>query len=171
VAIDPSCYTQLLIWDASRGNSWCSVVRSDDLVDRCCADISGPKLVHERSRVWLQSPVVLYAFVQAIQRILVPTSVDGRLMTIVASAAVFINIILGAVLHTSHSHGSPSPTSAAHVHGEPHHSDSVHAHADEKEEELLQDNVSDMEEFEELESINLRAAFIHVVRHCGSIYC
>jgi zinc transporter 2 len=58
--------------------------------------------------IWLVTGVLVY---EAINRMLTPENVDGRLMFILAASGLGVNVLMGVVLYKSghgHSHGAPS---------------------------------------------------------------
>jgi len=112
--------------------------------------------------IWVLTGVLVY---EAVDRIQNPTDVDGKLMFIVASAGLGVNIVMGFILFQAdvvHSHGlggghghSHGVAGHDHGHGE---NDAAHAHGDDADDEgtLLARPKTP-------QNINVRAAFIHVL--------
>lgn len=100
--------------------------------------------------IWILTLALLY---EAVQRILHPTDVNGRLMFIIAVVGLIINGIMAFILHGS-GHG--------HSHG-----DGGHAHDNHDQEyvgledPLLGDHSLPKERHEN--NINVRAAYIHII--------
>jgi len=97
--------------------------------------------------IWGLTGVLIY---EAVQRILVPEDVDGKIMFIVALCGIAVNLVMGKILHSAgHSHGGgggghgEKDVEAGGGHG--HEGGGGHGHGG------------------ETENINVRAAFLHVV--------
>jgi solute carrier family 30 (zinc transporter), member 2 len=75
--------------------------------------------------IWFVTGILLY---EAVQRVLNPVDVDGRLMFIIASVGLCVNGAMGMVLHSSgipHGHGHGH----GHAHGHAHADGDDHGHA------------------------------------------
>lgn len=105
--------------------------------------------------IWILTGVLVY---EASYRIMHPEDVDGKVMFIVASAGLGVNLLMGLVLHQSghgHSHGLPDHSQGKQKkggcgghgggHGGHGHSHGGHSHAS------------------KAENINVTAAFVHVL--------
>jgi len=104
--------------------------------------------------IWVLTGVLVY---EAIQRILKPEVVDGKLMFVVATLGLTVNLVMGCVLFSSghgHSHGL-SGGGHGHSHG-------GHGGHDEENPET-ESLVSSTAAAEHEENINVRAALIHVI--------
>jgi len=107
--------------------------------------------------IWLLTGIL---FVEAIDRVRNPVDVDGKIMVIVASVGIVVNLLLAYVLFQSghsHSHGG-LPSSHGHSHGH------GHDHGDEKHDGGYQSG-GDAESGrrKEEDNINIRSAFVHVL--------
>ena len=120
------------------------------------------------SLIWAVTAILLY---EAVMRIITPEDVDGRLMFFVATGGVLVNFAMLALLGGHHGHGhshghSPGHGGHAHSHAEPHVpladaeiGNPLNAHAG-----------SEVGGENEMASINMRAAIIHVIGDlCQSI--
>lgn len=119
--------------------------------------------------IWLTTGVLLY---EAVDRILHPQTVDGRLMFIVAAAGLCVNLLMGTVLHSaghghghSHSHGHGGDTNT-HTQTHP----QTHSHHHNPETKRQPDNHHsihhDNADGTEHDNVNVRAAFVHVLGDC-----
>lgn len=127
--------------------------------------------------IWLIAGILLY---EAVDRILHPQTVDGRLMFIVAAAGLGVNLLMGTVLHSTtvhghghtHSHGANAHTfSHAHTHHHHHHNHHGHGHHPHPETKRPPPDDhpihhADGGDTNVSENVNVRAAFIHVLGDC-----
>ncbi|EFA75386.1 putative zinc transporter [Heterostelium album PN500] len=112
--------------------------------------------------IWALTGVLLY---EAVQRITHPPEVDGKVMFIIASCGLAINIIDAIILHFGagghgHSHGG-----GGHSHG-----GGGHSHAKKKKrvatEEIDIEMGGEVKEHKEEMNINVYSAYIHVIGDC-----
>lgn len=103
--------------------------------------------------IWVLTGLLVY---QAIYRFINPEPVDGKIMFITAAAGLACNLIMMAALG-AHGHGHSHGGGGGHEEGHGHsHSDHGHGHGHGGEDAKNDDGKEEM-------SINVRAAYIHVI--------
>jgi zinc transporter 2 len=123
--------------------------------------------------VWLVTGILLW---EAVDRILNPTAVDGKIMTIIALIGVLVNIALMAILGGhGHSHSSGGHGGRSHGHEErgehsdaPRHSDNAENSGDADEGSLAEEGHhththKNTHSSPSSSNINIRGAVIHVI--------
>ena len=112
----------------------------------------------------------VFLVIEAVQRIVKPQAVDGKIMFITGACGLAVNILMMKVLHQGHNHSHNHSHGGADEGGHPHHSHS-HSHGGEGEGGIEDEGhgkpaaaaAASHHHGHSHENLNVRAAFIHAV--------